>query len=278
MWQDRFHQHLDGAIATDPTALSYLLKATGPVQLPGGGSLTASNAVAFFESGVYAKFGSDTAARKAFQVQAAQAVATAVIHQRSADLLASAEGLEEGRRRASAPRLHQRCDNRASAIGQPVGGAIPVTSAAFPRRRRQRLGGQQARLLPRTQCHLLADPRARRVRPRSPSCCIMLRRRPDCRPTSRVGAATRCWCRSTAPRTRRSRTQRSTARPPSSTPESENGHPVTIAEVPLKAGQTRTLVFHVHEPAATGPLMTLTQPLVRPLKLTVNAPTCPSTG
>jgi hypothetical protein len=46
----------------------------------------------------------------------------------------------------------------------------------------------------------------------------------------------------------------------------------------LSPGQTRTLVFHLHEPAATGPLVTLTQPLVRPLHLTVNAPSCPTTG
>jgi hypothetical protein len=60
--------------------------------------------------------------------------------------------------------------------------------------------------------------------------------------------------------------------------ESERGHPVAITEVPLKAGQTRTLIFHVDEPPATGPLLTLEQPLVRPLKMAVDAPNCPSTG
>jgi hypothetical protein len=60
--------------------------------------------------------------------------------------------------------------------------------------------------------------------------------------------------------------------------ESERGHPVATTSVSLAPGQTRTLVFHVHEPAATGPLLTLTQPLSRPLHLNLNTPHCPSTG
>jgi hypothetical protein len=60
--------------------------------------------------------------------------------------------------------------------------------------------------------------------------------------------------------------------------ESERGHPVATTSVSLAPGQTRTLVFHVHEPAATGPLLTLTQPLFTPLHLNLNTPHCPSTG
>ncbi|WP_295789497.1 DUF4012 domain-containing protein [uncultured Microbacterium sp.] len=47
---------VDGVLAVDPVVLSYLLKATGPVALPDGSTLTADNAVPLFLSDVYAKF------------------------------------------------------------------------------------------------------------------------------------------------------------------------------------------------------------------------------
>ena len=46
-------QHVDGVVATDPVALSYLLRATGPVTLPDGSALTAANAVDRLLSKVY---------------------------------------------------------------------------------------------------------------------------------------------------------------------------------------------------------------------------------
>ena len=43
-WEQRFGGRIDGVIAIDPVALSYLLEATGPVQVPGA-TLTPGNAV-----------------------------------------------------------------------------------------------------------------------------------------------------------------------------------------------------------------------------------------
>ena len=40
MWQHKTGEHLDGALALDPTALSYLLHATGPATLPDGSRVT----------------------------------------------------------------------------------------------------------------------------------------------------------------------------------------------------------------------------------------------
>ena len=56
MWRQEFHQDLDGVIATDPVALGYMLKATGPAPLPGGGQITAANAVAVTMKDVYARY------------------------------------------------------------------------------------------------------------------------------------------------------------------------------------------------------------------------------
>jgi protein-tyrosine-phosphatase len=56
MWRQEFHQDLDGVIATDPVALGYMLAATGPAVLPGGGHVTAANAAAVTMKDVYARY------------------------------------------------------------------------------------------------------------------------------------------------------------------------------------------------------------------------------
>ena len=64
---------LDGVIATDPVALAELLRATGPVRLPLGGTLTAANAVSVLLSDVYLRV-PDPRQQDAFFGQAAKAV------------------------------------------------------------------------------------------------------------------------------------------------------------------------------------------------------------
>jgi hypothetical protein len=56
MYQLRSGVAVDGVLATDPVALSYLLQVTGPVAMPQGEPLTADNAVRLLLSDVYAKY------------------------------------------------------------------------------------------------------------------------------------------------------------------------------------------------------------------------------
>ncbi len=56
MWQRTAGGPVDGVISFDPVALSYLLRATGPIQLKGGDVITADNAVSYLLSDVYAKY------------------------------------------------------------------------------------------------------------------------------------------------------------------------------------------------------------------------------
>jgi hypothetical protein len=54
MWDDRFPDaHLDGVLEVDTVTLAYLLKATGPIQVPGGPALTPANAVDELLNGTY---------------------------------------------------------------------------------------------------------------------------------------------------------------------------------------------------------------------------------
>nr|WP_246414282.1 DUF4012 domain-containing protein [Microbacterium thalassium] len=56
MWADRHATQVDGVIALDPVALSYILEATGPVELPTGDTLTAGNAVELLLNEVYVRY------------------------------------------------------------------------------------------------------------------------------------------------------------------------------------------------------------------------------
>jgi hypothetical protein len=73
MWQKKSGEHIDGAIAVDPTALSHLLRVSGPAPLPGGGAVTADNVVSLTQQKQYSMF-SDKANRKKFVVDVADAI------------------------------------------------------------------------------------------------------------------------------------------------------------------------------------------------------------
>jgi hypothetical protein len=77
MWRDVYGGKVDGVISFDPVALSYLLRATGPVRLSTGEQLTAENAVQYLLSGVYARY-PDPTQQDAVFASAAESVFTAV--------------------------------------------------------------------------------------------------------------------------------------------------------------------------------------------------------
>jgi O-antigen/teichoic acid export membrane protein len=77
MWQQKSGEHVDGAIAIDPTALSYLLKVTGPAIMPSGEAVSANNVVALTEQVQYSRFNNDDQ-RKAYLVAVAKAVSEKV--------------------------------------------------------------------------------------------------------------------------------------------------------------------------------------------------------
>jgi hypothetical protein len=56
MWAQRTGDEVDGVIAIDPVALGYILRATGPVDVGSGLSLTSDNAKDLLLSGVYSSF------------------------------------------------------------------------------------------------------------------------------------------------------------------------------------------------------------------------------
>jgi hypothetical protein len=129
-WQREHGQRLDGVVATDPVALGYLLKATGPVRLPGGEQVTAENAARLMLSDVYARYPSfdDSVARDRYLQSVASAVFDGILSgqgdpQRLADELANAT---KDRRLLV---YSSRPGEQATLVRTPLSGVVPETSA-----------------------------------------------------------------------------------------------------------------------------------------------------
>lgn len=75
-WQQATGERVDGVIAVDPVALSYLLESTGPIDVPGG-RLTADNAVQTLLHDVYLRY-PDPADQDAFFAVVASRVFAAI--------------------------------------------------------------------------------------------------------------------------------------------------------------------------------------------------------
>jgi len=75
LWKEKFGEDLDGVIAVDPTALSYILKATGPISLTSGQQITAENVVSETLKDAYKRYESDNKGRKQYLVDIMNATA-----------------------------------------------------------------------------------------------------------------------------------------------------------------------------------------------------------
>lgn len=130
MWRARTGQALDGAIAADPTALSYLLDATGPAELADGTKVSGRNVVSLTEQKAYSRFHS-LAARQAFFIKVAQAAAGQVVDASHG----SAQALVEAMSRAVNEHrlLIWSADQAEQSVlaATPLAGAIPDTAAPF---------------------------------------------------------------------------------------------------------------------------------------------------
>lgn len=75
MWAQQTGENVDGVIALDPVALSYILGATGSITMPDGEVINKDNVVELTESTAYIRFPEDQAARKEYL----QGIATEVV-------------------------------------------------------------------------------------------------------------------------------------------------------------------------------------------------------
>ncbi len=74
LWKEEFGEDLGGVIAVDPTALSYVLRSTGPITLADGEQITSENVVAETLEVAYKRYENDNKARKQHLVDIMDAV------------------------------------------------------------------------------------------------------------------------------------------------------------------------------------------------------------
>ncbi len=281
-WTKKTGQRIDGAIAVDPTALSYLLAVTGPADLGDGrGAISADNIVDVTEREQYAAFHTD-AQRNAFAVEVARSVAGRVLAGNDTLGLARAATRGAQERRVvlwdADPTIEAALAQAgyAGTIGgndRPVSGFTVVNAAG-------------------TKLDYYLD-RA------------MTYRRTGCAAGSTVVAT--LTLHNGAPRsglpqyvTGRSDTRAATSRPGDNrllvsyfgshgarlesvtidgeavtlATATENGLTTATTDLELPVGATRTITVTLSEPAAAAAVQILQQPLVRPLIVAVQADRC----
>ena len=69
LWREEFGESLDGVIAVDPTALSFMLRSTGPILLASGEEINSENVVADTLKDAYKRFEFDNMERKQYLVE-----------------------------------------------------------------------------------------------------------------------------------------------------------------------------------------------------------------
>ena len=131
MWKKKTGQQIDGAMAIDPTALSYLMTVTGTVRAPDGTRINAHNVVTLTQSDIYARYPTlaEQPQRKAFLIGLSQAVDDAILHSKDTKGLLRQFGVAEGQRRllfwSADPAIE-------SILAQTVGGGvIPETTVPY---------------------------------------------------------------------------------------------------------------------------------------------------
>jgi hypothetical protein len=95
LWREEFGKPLDGVIAVDPTALSYVLRSTGPITLSNGEKITSENVVSDTLKDAYKRFESDNRGRKQYLVDLMNA-AVAKLNSGDYSKIKMAQALRDG--------------------------------------------------------------------------------------------------------------------------------------------------------------------------------------
>ena len=287
MWQKYSHEMVDGVIAVDPTALSYLLAVTGPATLPDKSRVSADNAVALTQSTAYAKFGGLGAAanlqRRAYLLGIATAVSKRILDPHGdSTALARAAGKAADERRllvwSADPAVQARLAQTS------VAGIIPTTTAPYVGLSIVNDGGNKldyyldrSLTWQRTGC----GPTRRTtvtitLTNNAPASGLppYVTTRSDSRSYPVKPGDNRLDVSYLATQGALMNSVTIGGRPDTASIGAQLGHPVYTVDLELPRGTSRTIVLQLSEPAAGGKPIVLRQPLVRPLKVTLQDAVC----
>ncbi|HEX3705525.1 MAG TPA: DUF4012 domain-containing protein [Mycobacteriales bacterium] len=130
MWKAKTGEQLDGAIAADPTTLSYLLSATGPAYLADGTKVSGKNIVALTEQEAYSRFDS-LAARQAFFIRVARAAANQLVNAPHGSAHALVEAMSHAVTEHRLMVWSARAEEQSTLDATPLAGGLPDTESPF---------------------------------------------------------------------------------------------------------------------------------------------------
>ncbi|XVQ82612.1 DUF4012 domain-containing protein [Microbispora siamensis] len=281
LWRRQTGQELDGAIATDPVGLSYILGAIGPVKLPGGELVTAGNVVDLTEREAYARYPSP-AERKKYLVRIAGAVSESLTGRlgEPTRLLPAFAHMVNERRLTVWSRAE---DEQRRIAATPLGGVLPERREPYAGLVLNNSAGTKLDYyLDRSLTYDLGPcrpdgMRTSRVRVRldndvpSGSLPRYVTGRLDDRGRSHAAGSNLLWVSLYAGVGAKATAVRLDGRPISYYAETERSHPVYSKVLEFAPGQSRTLEFDLLEPYSAAAPVVPVQPLVRPQRTLVTA-------
>ncbi|GAA3088697.1 hypothetical protein GCM10017600_87280 [Streptosporangium carneum] len=289
LWERQNRRRLDGAIATDPVGLSYLLELIGPVALPSGETLTAENVVDLTERAAYARY-PDPRERKRFLVSVAGAVGDALTESSAgpARLFAVLSRMV-GERRIQ---IWSRREAEQRVLAEtPVGGVLPRRPGPFAGLVvNNSAGGKLDYYLERSLDYALGPcsggTRSTKVSVRLTNDVphgelpVYVTNRLDSPGRAHAVGSNLLWVSLYAGVGAELRAARLDGDRVRVISEAERSHPVYSLLLELDPRQSRTLELDLREPATAGTPLTPVQPLARPqrTRITQDARGCPVEG
>jgi len=284
MWQQQSGMELDGAIALDPIALSYLLDAAGPITLADGQKVTGDNVVELTLSTSYEQFEDDNRARKAYLQEIAQMAVSKIsslrgntakvlealghaVHEERLMVYSADE--EEQRLLAAAGLTHEVAETTAPyanvVLGNLAGNKIDyylersISYRSGSCEGDQRTSTVEVKLtntltdvnLPPYVAGSLGNPQLKLPPGTNYSAVTLYGTTGGTIDGVTVDGQAMLFATGT-----------------------ERGHPFATAQVKIPAGKTVTVAYQVTEPTSAGPAVVPVQPLVDDPEVKVDVPTC----
>lgn len=287
MWAEETGMEVDGVIAIDPVALSYILGAVGPVTMPDGEVVSRENVVELTESTAYERFPTDQGARQDYLQDIANAVVTKMTGPiESPRQLLDALGKAVSERRIAVWSAH--ADEQQLLEATPLAHVLPDASSPYAGVVINNLGGNKLDYYLKTQIEYAADDC--RDDTRASTVTVKLTNAVPDKPlpdyvAGAVGLspdlliAVPKGTNITSVRLFATKgAELSSAilngeRVPAII-NTERGHPVFEVQAIIPPGQTADISFQLSEPTVTGAPDVPSQPLVETVNPTVAVPVC----
>lgn len=283
MWRQETGEIVDGVIATDPVALSYILKAVGPVTMPDGERITAENVVDLTESTAYERFADNNDARKRYL----ETIAARVV-ERMTGSISNPQALLNGLGRAvSERRIAVWSSNQNEQVlleTTPLAHVVPETEAPFAHVFINNLGGNKLDYYLQRKIEYRANT-CEGERRDSRVTVTLKNALPPGDYTNYVAGMFDNPINApfgtnltdlTLLSTEGSRLKKVTVdgRPLFAFVSSERGHPMFSVQIPIPQGQSIEVIFELDEPAVSGEPQVPIQPLRDTPTVLTDVPFC----